>query len=95
MSKPKDYKFQHQKRRFRLRVYPMGMSVKIFMEGHLRDISVQNVSSKPLLEYFFYDERNQEHKVTVERAQQWFKINHIVYFDGQAIYKTAEHEPSQ
>ena len=94
MSKPKNYKFQYQKRRFNLRVYPMGISAKIFMEGSLRDVSVQNTSSKPLLEYFFYDDRNQERRVTVERKQHWFKINYIVYFDGQAIYKTVDHEAS-
>lgn len=94
MSKPKDYKFQYQKKRFLLRVYPMHMAVKIFMDGSLCDVTVQNVSSKPLLEYFYYDERNQERHVSVQRSHHWFKYNYTIYFDGQAIYKTADNEPS-
>ena len=93
MSKPKDYKFQYQKRRFRLRVYPMHMCVKIFMDGLLRDITVQNVSSKNILEYYFLDERKQEHKITVQRKHHWFKYNYEVFYNGQTVFKTIDTEP--
>ena len=93
MSKPKDYKFQYQKRRFRLRVYPLNMSVKIFMDGLLRDVSVQNVSSKNILEYYFMDERKQEHKITVQRKHHWFTYNYTVFYNGQAIFKSQDNEP--
>ena len=93
MSKPKDYKFQHQRRRFRLRVYPLHMSVKIFMDGLLRDVSVQNVSTKNILEYFFLDERKQEHRITVQRTHHWFKYNYTVFYNGQTIFKSQDNEP--
>jgi len=93
MSQAKDYQFQYQKRRFRLRVYPMHMSVKIFMDGLLRDVSVQNVSTKNILDFYFYDDRKQEHRVTVQRKNSWFKYNYTVFFNGQAIFKSVNHEP--
>ena len=94
MSKAKDYKFQYQKHRFRFRVYPMHVSVKIFMDGYLRDVSVPNVSTKNILEYYFVDERKQTHCVTVQRKQHWFKFNYTIFYNGQAIFKTQDNEPS-
>ncbi len=93
MSKPQDFKFQHQKRRFRFRVYPMGICVKIFMDGLLRDIAVQNTSSKNILEYYFFDERKQEHRITVQRKLSWFKYNYEIFYNGQVIYKTIDNQP--
>jgi len=93
MSKSKDYKFHHQKRRFRLRVYPMHMCVKIFMDGLLRDMTAQNVSGKNVLEYYFSDDRKQENKVTVQRKHHWFKYNYTIFYNGQVIFKTEDNDP--
>lgn len=93
MSKPKDYKFQYQKRKFCLRVYPMNISLKIFMDGLLRDVTIQNSSTKNILEYYFTDERKQENRITVQKKQHWFKFNYIVFYNGQAIFRTEDNEP--
>jgi hypothetical protein len=71
----------------------MGMCAKIFMNDSLRDMTVPNTQQKIMLDYYFKDERNQEHRVFVERKHHWFKFNYLVYYDGQVIYKTNENEP--
>lgn len=93
MSTYKTYRFQHQKHRFELRIYSMHTCVKLFMDGALREISVPNVSTKPLLEFQFLDERNQTHKVSVKRTHSWFKYNYIVRYNNSVIFKTIDNEP--
>lgn len=93
MSSYKTYRFQHQKRRFELRIYSMHVCVKLFMDGALRDISVPNTTSKPILEFQFQDERNQTQKVRVERSHSWFKYNYVVKLNESTIFKTIDNEP--
>lgn len=94
MGKYKDYVFQHQKRRFRLRVYSYGLAAKIFMDDQLRDIGMSDGLTKTVLDFFFRDDRKQEHRIHIDRKSHWFKYHYTVYWDGVAIYKTRENEPS-
>ena len=89
----KDYVFQHQRRRFRLRIYPYATAVKIFMDDLLRDVSVAD-GSKHVLDFFFRDDRNNQHRVHVERKTKGFKYHYLVYFDQQLIYQTSENNPA-
>lgn len=87
MSSYKEYRFQHQKRHFELRVYSMHMCVKLFMDGTLREMSVPNMTTKPLLKFSFYDERKQEHKITVERKHHWLKYHYTVFIMDKVFLK--------